>query len=1343
MIQYSLEVAICWSVLFLIYICFLKRETFFSINRGYLLSSLLIGLVIPLLRMIEWQWQEEVVLTESLQFIAAGPSYIATSISPEPIHETSSWSALNILLALYWLGVIFMMARLAKGIQKIYTLYKQGHKTKKEGFTLVETNQFHLPFSFLHCVFFSKELSINEDVEHIIKHELTHIKSRHSYDVFFVEILHVLFWWNPLIYLYKRELRQLHEYLADAMVLTDTNQKIYGQILLGQSESGLEIALTHQFFNSHLKQRIMMMYKQKSKRPAMIKYLVALPVILILAITFSSYLDIDSNEDWAKNMEQRFKLYEIQPAYGNNIQSIFIRTADLLDDDALNKKHVLEHFKNLTKKYNYNFKTKTTGNNIDLIYESESLDFTYNVNVRSKQFTFKKNLIDVPNPIGTSLENVTFLDLNEHDKLLFKNARNYSEMLTAKGETFLSGCCTEVSPADIKADQVFVTRGSSSDYEIYLYRTDENINSNLVNELNDFFSTHQMIGGENGIGKKFFELRKDYPGYLVEIDARFDLEAKKSNTAFGYVDSGEMTGFSIVSCWDGNPGLRPYSEMENHFMSMRTDTLPPSNPQIESIRHKYDSTLKVAEIMPRFPGCEDGYGTAQAKEECAKQKMIEYIYKNLQYPAEARKNKIEGLTVIQFIVDTDGSLTDITIARDIGGGAGAAAKQVVESMNTNGLIWSPGVQAGKVEKVLFTLPVKFKLEDQNDTGASQEEKRSIPHGDHKINEIKVAEGEQDKTIYKVVEEMPRFPGCENMAGTLKEKEDCAKKRMLEFIYENLKYPEEARKGKFEGMTVVQFVVAPSGQLEDVKLLRDIGGGAGEAALGVVNLMSERNLTWRPGMQRGEKVHVNYIIPIRFKLTDEKKEGEIPEVPVIRNSDQSRNLSNQNTAKAKTDPALQEVINRGPKMSPIYDALSFMRKDFQGSSPLMIVNGNKYERHTVNFNAIDITQSQIKSVNYLEQSTAQKKYGEIAFHGAVEIILDNVTETQLEQIGKIVTPGSQVLSIKEKEQVFKVVENMPRFPDCEDKCTGANATEDCHKNEMLEFIYSHLQYPEEAKHAGIEGVAVVQFVIDKSGTVIEPKVVRDIGGGTAKEVLYVVELMNNLTKKWTPGHQRGEAVNVLYTLPVRFKLDASQKNDNAGKQIELENLKAEKEPLYILNGEIFKGDFKTIDKNEVETLHIVKGEEAIKKYGDKGVNGVVEITTKKKSRQILPEANKVREVIAIPTGEKISTSDFDNQLNSSQDDYNMTISPFKLMQNKPNPVENSTIIGFNLPQASHAELTFYNIAGKQIFTKSQPEKYNQGYNEISISKEELNFDGVVYYTLVAGDFKATMKMIVLE
>ncbi|MBK8517371.1 MAG: energy transducer TonB [Saprospiraceae bacterium] len=129
---------------------------------------------------------------------------------------------------------------------------------------------------------------------------------------------------------------------------------------------------------------------------------------------------------------------------------------------------------------------------------------------------------------------------------------------------------------------------------------------------------------------------------------------------------------------------------------------PPPAPVEEEI-------FKVVEQMPRFPGCEDKKTEAE-KELCAKTKMLEYIYKNLKYPAIARENGVEGQVVLQFVVDKDGSITDTKIVRDIGAGCGTAAETIVNGMNDMGKKWTPGKQRGRAVRVLYTLPVKFKLE---------------------------------------------------------------------------------------------------------------------------------------------------------------------------------------------------------------------------------------------------------------------------------------------------------------------------------------------------------------------------------------------------------------------------------------------------------------------------------------------------------------------------------------------------------------------------------------------------------------------------------------------------------
>lgn len=119
-------------------------------------------------------------------------------------------------------------------------------------------------------------------------------------------------------------------------------------------------------------------------------------------------------------------------------------------------------------------------------------------------------------------------------------------------------------------------------------------------------------------------------------------------------------------------------------------------------------------------------------------------------------------------------------------------------------------------------------------------------------------------IFVVAEDMPRFPGCENKPSK-KEKEECAQKAMLEFIYANIKYPPIARENGVEGRAVVQFVVEKDGSIKDIKVVRDIGGGCGDEAARVVELMNKKGLKWIPGKQRGQPVRVQFNLPVQFKL----------------------------------------------------------------------------------------------------------------------------------------------------------------------------------------------------------------------------------------------------------------------------------------------------------------------------------------------------------------------------------------------------------------------------------------------------------------------------------------------
>lgn len=120
--------------------------------------------------------------------------------------------------------------------------------------------------------------------------------------------------------------------------------------------------------------------------------------------------------------------------------------------------------------------------------------------------------------------------------------------------------------------------------------------------------------------------------------------------------------------------------------------------------------------------------------------------------------------------------------------------------------------------------------------------------------------ETNTDVYKIVEEMPRFPGCEDL-GTKPQKEDCATRKMLEFIYGNLQTPELAREGDCSGAVFVAFIVEKDGTLTHIEILRDPGCGWGAEVVRLVGSMPK----FIPGKQRGEAVRVKYQLPVKVTL----------------------------------------------------------------------------------------------------------------------------------------------------------------------------------------------------------------------------------------------------------------------------------------------------------------------------------------------------------------------------------------------------------------------------------------------------------------------------------------------
>ncbi len=121
----------------------------------------------------------------------------------------------------------------------------------------------------------------------------------------------------------------------------------------------------------------------------------------------------------------------------------------------------------------------------------------------------------------------------------------------------------------------------------------------------------------------------------------------------------------------------------------------------------------------------------------------------------------------------------------------------------------------------------------------------------------------ESKVLEVAEQMPRFPGCETKFSD-EEKAACSERKMLMYVYSNVKYPSEARKEGIMGTVQVEFVIGKEGRMKNVKLLEGVGGGCSEEVLRVFNQMSEE-IVWIPAKDKGKTVNLKYTLPVKFSL----------------------------------------------------------------------------------------------------------------------------------------------------------------------------------------------------------------------------------------------------------------------------------------------------------------------------------------------------------------------------------------------------------------------------------------------------------------------------------------------
>jgi len=288
MIAYFLKTIACSALLLLFYFLFLEREKMHRFNRYYLLFSIALSFIIPLISITTMVTQNLLPIEQSLNVPG---NALREAIIKQTNPATSSQSYIPIFLWGVYLSVsIFLLYRFFKIISRIYYKIKSNASVPYYNAKLVLTTDKIVPHSFLHYIFIDKDAFENSTIEkEILNHELTHVRQRHSLDILFVELLFVFCWFNPILYLYRRFIQLNHEFLADdAVIKTFNDTKAYQYLLLERSSQAKSLSFTSQFNYLLTKKRLVMLTRTTSTGIAVLKELALLPIIAFAIFIFST-----------------------------------------------------------------------------------------------------------------------------------------------------------------------------------------------------------------------------------------------------------------------------------------------------------------------------------------------------------------------------------------------------------------------------------------------------------------------------------------------------------------------------------------------------------------------------------------------------------------------------------------------------------------------------------------------------------------------------------------------------------------------------------------------------------------------------------------------------------------------------------------------------------------------------------------------------------------------------------------------------------------------------------------------------------------------------------------------
>ena len=601
---YLLKVNVAFVLFYAFYRLFFYKDTFFKLRRAILLAFFGLALFYPLLNIQDWVRQQEPIADVIYMYSAMLPEATAKADAAASV-DWYGW-LLGSLGFIYWGIVAFLCGRFLVQLSSILWLAHTSERVVIHETPVYALRKAAGPFSFFRMVFLHPESHSDKETDEILTHECTHVSQWHSIDVILSEMMCMACWFNPFVWLLKREVRHNLEYLADNTVIqSGYDSKSYQYHLLGLAHHQSVTTLYNSFNVLHLKNRIMMMNKKRSPGIVRTKYLIFIPLVGILMLL--------------SNIEAVARL-TVRLANEATVSNAMVTATGILVDE--------------------------TGQ--PLIGASVVVK-----GGKERTITDKKGAFSLEVPANAILR-CSYQGRESQEVLAADMTNNTHLSLSSKSCEMIEQVFTVVEK---------MPSFPGGDAELLKY-----IATNIK------YPKESQDNGEQGRVICSFIVGRDgsvnNPEVLRGVTPLLNEEAVRV--------------INTMPRW--NPGMQRGKAVAVKY------TVPITFRLKSPVEEAKEETLTVVDVMPQYPGGD--------------RELLKFIAQSIKYPTDAQEAGVQGRVICSFVVDKKGNIVEPKIIRGIDPSLDAEALRVIGMMPR----WTPGRQDGKAVRVLYTVPITFRLQ---------------------------------------------------------------------------------------------------------------------------------------------------------------------------------------------------------------------------------------------------------------------------------------------------------------------------------------------------------------------------------------------------------------------------------------------------------------------------------------------------------------------------------------------------------------------------------------------------------------------------------------------------------